>query len=69
MTDEAEEFKRLYYEEANEAIVKALQRENGVLRSDKFTHSYPHDWRTKKPVIFRATPQWFASIEQLKMNY
>jgi isoleucyl-tRNA synthetase len=66
MTDEAEEFKNLYYEEANEAIVKALQRENVLLRSDKFTHSYPHDWRTKKPVIFRATPQWFASIEQLK---
>ena len=31
-----------------------------------FTHSYPHDWRTKKPVIFRATPQWFASIEGVR---
>ncbi|MGO2289756.1 MAG: class I tRNA ligase family protein, partial [Lactococcus cremoris] len=33
-----------------------------------FTHSYPHDWRTKKPVIFRATPQWFASIDDFRQN-
>lgn len=32
----------------------------------KFTHSYPHDWRTKKPVIYRATPQWFASVEMFR---
>ena len=66
MTEEAGQFSGLYYEVANEAIVKALSEENVLLRSDKFMHSYPHDWRTKKPVIFRATPQWFASIEQLK---
>jgi isoleucyl-tRNA synthetase len=66
MTEEAGQFAGLYYEVANEAIVKALEEANVLLRSDKFMHSYPHDWRTKKPVIFRATPQWFASIEKLK---
>ncbi|HAX02135.1 MAG: isoleucine--tRNA ligase [Tenericutes bacterium GWC2_34_14] len=66
MMEEAGQFSGLYYEVANEEIVKALAEANVLLKSEKFTHSYPHDWRTKKPVIFRATPQWFASIEQLK---
>jgi isoleucyl-tRNA synthetase len=68
MTEEAGPFAGMYYEVANEAIVKALEEHNVLLRSEKFTHSYPHDWRTKKPVIFRATPQWFASIEKLKQE-
>ncbi|MDY0295217.1 MAG: isoleucine--tRNA ligase [Acholeplasmataceae bacterium] len=68
MTEEAGPFAGMYYEVANEAIVKALEEHNLLLRSEKFTHSYPHDWRTKKPVIFRATPQWFASIEKLKQE-
>jgi len=68
MMEEAGQFSGLYYEVANEEIVKALAEANVLLRSEKFTHSYPHDWRTKKPVIFRATPQWFASIEQLKQE-
>jgi len=66
MTEEAGQFNGLYYEVANEEIVKALEEAQVLLRKDRFTHSYPHDWRTKKPVIFRATPQWFASIEMLK---
>ena len=41
---------------------------NALLKLDFFTHSYPHDWRTKKPVIFRATPQWFASIDKFRQN-
>ncbi len=38
------------------------------MKLEFFTHSYPHDWRTKKPVIFRATPQWFASIDDFRQN-
>jgi isoleucyl-tRNA synthetase len=68
MMEEAGRFQGLYYEVANEEIVKALEEANVLLYKEKFTHSYPHDWRTKKPVIFRATPQWFASIEQLKQE-
>lgn len=68
MMEEAHQFSGLYYEVANEAIVTALEEASVLLRKEKFTHSYPHDWRTKKPVIFRATPQWFASIEKLKQE-
>jgi isoleucyl-tRNA synthetase len=66
MTEEAHQFSGLYYEVANEQIVSSLLEKNVLLKSEKFTHSYPHDWRTGKPVIFRATPQWFASIDQIK---
>ena len=66
MTKEAHQFAGLYYEVANEEIVKALQANGHLLRVDNITHSYPHDWRTKKPVIFRATPQWFINVSTLK---
>ena len=66
MMSTAGQFEGLYYEVANQEIVKALDEAGVLLKSSEFTHSYPHDWRTKKPVIFRATPQWFASIEMLK---
>lgn len=66
MTKDAEQFAGLYYSEANERIVAELEGRKTLLRKDRFKHSYPHDWRTKKPVIFRATPQWFASIDKLK---
>ncbi|MFH0767106.1 MAG: isoleucine--tRNA ligase [Bacillota bacterium] len=66
MTEEAGQFAGMYYEVANEAIVQALQDANALLKKERFTHSYPHDWRTNKPVIFRATQQWFASIDKLK---
>ena len=60
------EFKGLFYEEANEKIIEALTKANALLKVSKFKHSYPHDWRTKKPLIFRATPQWFCSIKPIK---
>ncbi len=66
MTEEAGPFKGLFYEVANEKVVESLESLGVLLKKEKFMHSYPHDWRTQKPVIFRATPQWFASIDQLK---
>ncbi len=49
---------------ANDAIVE-LMRERGVLlHHEQFEHSYPHCWRHKSPIIFRATPQWFISMQQ-----
>ncbi|MCQ2791988.1 MAG: isoleucine--tRNA ligase [Bacilli bacterium] len=60
------EFKGLFYEEANEKVIAALTKVNALLKVNKFKHSYPHDWRTKKPLIFRATPQWFCSIKPIK---
>lgn len=66
MTEEAGPFAGLFYEVANEKVVESLESLGVLLKKEKFTHSYPHDWRTQKPVIFRATPQWFASIDKLK---
>jgi isoleucyl-tRNA synthetase len=49
---------------ANELIVEALRAGGALLAYAKFQHSYPHCWRHKTPVVFRATPQWFISMEQ-----
>ena len=60
------EFNDLFFEDANKAVTVKLD-ELGVLLKLKFiTHSYPHDWRTKKPIIFRATKQWFCSIDKIR---
>lgn len=66
MTDEAPLFEGLFYEDANKAVTEKLKELGALEKLSFFTHSYPHDWRTKKPVIFRATPQWFASIESFR---
>lgn len=49
--------------ERNEAIVKALEESGALLKVEDYGHKYPYDWRTKKPTIFCATDQWFASVE------
>jgi len=49
--------------EGNEAIVTALKETGSLLKVEPYGHKYPYDWRTKKPTIFRATDQWFASVE------
>lgn len=65
-TAEAPGFEGLFYDDANKVVSEKLE-EVGALLSLKFiTHSYPHDWRTKKPTIFRATAQWFASIKDFR---
>ena len=56
----------LFYEQANEEVLKMLDEAGVLLNVTEITHSYPHDWRTKKPVIFRATPQWFCSIDKIR---
>jgi len=66
LNEESGEFAGLFFEDANKAVTEKLN-ELGVLLKLKFiTHSYPHDWRTKKPIIFRATPQWFCSIDKIR---
>ena len=57
-----------FYEEANKEVLVMLTEVNALLKEIPITHSYPHDWRTKKPIIFRATPQWFCSISKIKDN-
>jgi len=50
-------------EEGNVAIIDALTETGSLLLEEDYPHKYPYDWRTKKPTIFRATDQWFASVE------
>jgi isoleucyl-tRNA synthetase len=66
MTSEAPGFEGLFYDTANKPISQALEEAGALLKLSFITHSYPHDWRTKKPVIFRATAQWFASIKDFR---
>ena len=47
----------------NEAVIAALKDAGSLLKEEPYPHKYPYDWRTKKPTIFRATEQWFASVE------
>ncbi|MFO3689099.1 isoleucine--tRNA ligase [Staphylococcus felis] len=67
-TEEAGQFEGMFYDKANKAITDLLKEKGSLLKLDFITHSYPHDWRTKKPVIFRATPQWFASISKVRQD-
>ncbi|MEP9851694.1 isoleucine--tRNA ligase [Staphylococcus aureus] len=67
-TEEAGEFEGMFYDKANKAITDVLKDKDALLNLEFITHSYPHDWRTKKPVIFRATPQWFASIDKVRQD-
>ena len=56
-------FKDMYYAKSDKEIIKWLDEHNLLLASQVVNHSYPHCWRCKKPVIFRATSQWFASVD------
>ena len=58
----------LFYNDANEVVSEKLKKSGNLLKLSFFTHSYPHDWRTKKPVIYRATTQWFASIDKCRQQ-
>ena len=62
-TAEAGEFAGLRYDDGNKAVIKALQREGALLKAGAVEHQYPHCWRCKEPVLFRATEQWFASVD------
>ena len=66
MTEEAPGFEGMFYDKANKPITDKLNEVGALLKLEFITHSYPHDWRTKKPVIFRATSQWFASIKDFR---
>jgi isoleucyl-tRNA synthetase len=62
-TDEFAPMKGVAVLEANEAIVALLKEKSALVADEKFSHSYPHCWRCKHPVIFRATRQWFLSVD------
>jgi len=62
-TKQAGELEGQFVFKANAVIIDMLKSRNALIKEEKITHSYPHCWRCKKPVIFRATEQWFISVE------
>ncbi len=65
-SDAGEQLAGLFYEDANKVVLDIITNNGSLLKCDEIVHSYPHDWRTGKPLIFRATPQWFCSIAKIK---
>ncbi|TQE94540.1 MAG: isoleucine--tRNA ligase, partial [Spiribacter salinus] len=63
-TEAAGEFAGVHVYKADKPVCEALEREGKLLFNESFKHSYPHCWRTKTPLIFRATPQWFISMDK-----
>ena len=62
-TEGAGPFAGMYYEKSNKAIIEWLEEKGYLLQKEELVHSYPHCWRCKNPIIFRATDQWFASVD------
>ena len=62
-TEEAGKFKGLYVHKANKEVIKELAERDMLLKEAAYNHQYPYCWRCKHPIIYRATEQWFASID------
>ncbi len=62
-TKQAGELEGQFVFKANERIIEIMKTKNSLVKEERVVHSYPHCWRCKKPVIFRATEQWFISVE------
>jgi len=69
-TSEVPDYEGVHVFEANEPIVERLHRDGTLLNRPgaRMSHSYPHCWRCKNPVIFRATPQWFARLDHAQLR-
>ena len=63
-TDEILHFTKIHVFKADPVVIEKLKEVKKLLKNDKLQHSYPHSWRSKAPLIYRATPQWFISMEK-----
>lgn len=66
MNAEAGKYEGMFYSKANDAIWQDLKDCGALLASQNINHPYPHCWRCKKPIIYRATDQWFCSVDAFK---
>ncbi len=64
--DNGPEFDGVFYQKADDISLKLLKEHSALLLEEPLKHSYPFDWRTKKPIVFRATDQWFVSIDKMR---
>ena len=67
-TNEIPHFTNTHIFKADPLVIEKLKEQNKLLKNDKLQHSYPHSWRSKAPLIYRATPQWFISMEKKSLR-
>ena len=67
-TDDVDSFEGQFVFKADKEIIDTLKSNGAILAEESIEHSYPHCWRCKKPVIFRATPQWFISMDKTELR-
>jgi len=67
-TEEVEGFEGQFVFKADAEIIRTLDAKEAILAEEEIEHAYPHCWRCKKPVIFRATPQWFISMDKTDLR-
>jgi isoleucyl-tRNA synthetase len=67
-TDEVPYFTKTHVFKADPIVIDKLKEVKKLLKNDKLQHSYPHSWRSKAPLIYRATPQWFISMEKKSLR-
>ncbi|MFA7658975.1 MAG: isoleucine--tRNA ligase [Candidatus Gastranaerophilaceae bacterium] len=65
-TDEIPDLKGIPYYKGNAIVIEKLEQAGALLAKSEIVHSYPHCWRCKKPVIYRATPQWFVKVDKFR---
>ena len=65
-TEEGQQFEGIPYYKANSVILETMTENGSLLHQQQISHSYPHCWRCKKPVIYRATEQWFVNVEKFR---
>ncbi|MCD7739731.1 MAG: isoleucine--tRNA ligase, partial [Candidatus Gastranaerophilales bacterium] len=63
---EDSDLEQVPYYKGNEIVIEKLEKNNALIAKQDITHSYPHCWRCKKPVIYRATDQWFVKVDMFK---
>jgi len=67
-TKQAGELEGLFVFDANSKILEIMKNNNTLIKEEKYVHSYPHCWRCKRPIVFRATEQWFISIDHKRLR-
>lgn len=65
-TNQVKELEGVHYSKGNSIVIEMLEKANALLSQKEISHSYPHCWRCKKPVIYRATDQWFVKVDKFK---
>ncbi|MCS4536930.1 isoleucine--tRNA ligase [Mycoplasma sp. CSL7475-4] len=66
INSEGGKYENQFYSKADKSITEYLEEQKLLIHATTINHSYPHDWRTHKPILFRGTPQWFVSIDKIR---